>query len=111
MGTSSSDGLNFCVTFVEHMAILKKKKEIPRPPAPRTSTIVSGFSKLLAIIYVLMCRDLPQIYQAFLMSATLSEDVKALKKMVLHNPVSYFHGMVESVSPLALKHVHSVRVF
>ena len=76
--------LYFCRTYGH----IKKKKEIPRPPAPRTSTSVSGFSKLLAIIYVLMCRDLPQIYQAFLMSATLSEDVKALKKMVLHNPVS-----------------------
>ena len=32
--------------------------------------------------------QLPKIYQAFLMSATLSEDVKALKKMVLHNAVS-----------------------
>ncbi|CAH3151926.1 unnamed protein product [Porites lobata] len=30
---------------------------------------------------------LPKIYQAFLMSATLSEDVTALKKLVLHNPV------------------------
>ncbi|ELU13728.1 hypothetical protein CAPTEDRAFT_150704 [Capitella teleta] len=30
---------------------------------------------------------LPRIYQAFLMSATLSEDVKSLKSMVLHNAV------------------------
>lgn len=30
---------------------------------------------------------LPSIYQAFLMSATLSEDVKAIKRLVLHNPV------------------------
>ncbi|XP_078358933.1 putative ATP-dependent RNA helicase DDX56 [Oculina patagonica] len=30
---------------------------------------------------------LPKIYQSFLMSATLSEDVTALKKLVLHNPV------------------------
>ncbi|GFS99785.1 probable ATP-dependent RNA helicase DDX56 [Nephila pilipes] len=30
---------------------------------------------------------LPDIYQAFLMSATLSEDVKNVKKLVLHNPV------------------------
>lgn len=29
---------------------------------------------------------LPTIYQAFLMSATLSQDVKAIKKLVLHNP-------------------------
>ena len=34
-------------------------------------------------------RHLPKIYQAFLMSATLSDDVKALKSLVLHNPVSY----------------------
>ncbi|XP_043940175.1 probable ATP-dependent RNA helicase DDX56 isoform X2 [Protopterus annectens] len=30
---------------------------------------------------------LPNIYQAFLMSATFNEDVLALKKLVLHNPV------------------------
>lgn len=30
---------------------------------------------------------LPKIYQAFLMSATFSEDVSTLKKLVLHNPV------------------------
>ncbi|KAL4609545.1 putative ATP-dependent RNA helicase DDX56 [Arapaima gigas] len=34
----------------------------------------------------LLCH-LPKIYQAFLMSATLSEDVEALKELVLHNPV------------------------
>jgi ATP-dependent RNA helicase DDX56/DBP9 len=31
---------------------------------------------------------LPQICQSFLMSATLSEDVKTLKKLMLHNPVT-----------------------
>eukprot|EP00057_Strongylocentrotus_purpuratus_P013132 XP_011667606.1 PREDICTED: probable ATP-dependent RNA helicase DDX56 [Strongylocentrotus purpuratus] len=30
----------------------------------------------------------PKIYQAILMSATLSEDVKTLKKLVLHNPIT-----------------------
>ncbi|XP_037547706.1 probable ATP-dependent RNA helicase DDX56 [Nematolebias whitei] len=30
---------------------------------------------------------LPKIYQSFLMSATFSEDVKALKELLLHNPV------------------------
>lgn len=30
---------------------------------------------------------LPQIYQSFLMSATLSPEVEAIKKLVLHNPV------------------------
>ncbi|XP_029941161.1 putative ATP-dependent RNA helicase DDX56 isoform X1 [Salarias fasciatus] len=30
---------------------------------------------------------LPKIYQSFLMSATLSEDVQALKELLLHNPV------------------------
>ncbi|XP_064602237.1 probable ATP-dependent RNA helicase DDX56 [Liolophura sinensis] len=34
-----------------------------------------------------LLEHLPKIYQAFLMSATLSEDVKALKKLVLHNAV------------------------
>lgn len=39
----------------------------------------TDFKKLL--------EDFPQIYQAILMSATLSEEVKALKNLVLHNPV------------------------
>ncbi|XP_069022513.1 probable ATP-dependent RNA helicase DDX56 [Embiotoca jacksoni] len=30
---------------------------------------------------------LPKIYQSFLMSATLTEDVQALKELLLHNPV------------------------
>ncbi|KAM9456560.1 putative ATP-dependent RNA helicase DDX56 [Clarias gariepinus] len=34
----------------------------------------------------LICQ-LPKIYQAFLMSATLNDDVQALKQLVLHNPV------------------------
>ncbi|KAI4901015.1 hypothetical protein NFI96_010352 [Prochilodus magdalenae] len=35
----------------------------------------------------LICH-LPKIYQAFLMSATLNDDVQALKELVLHNPVT-----------------------
>ncbi|KAL7846594.1 hypothetical protein SRHO_G00215740 [Serrasalmus rhombeus] len=35
----------------------------------------------------LVCH-LPKIYQAFLMSATFSDDVQALKELVLHNPVT-----------------------
>ncbi|XP_053125478.1 probable ATP-dependent RNA helicase DDX56 [Hemicordylus capensis] len=35
----------------------------------------------------LLCH-LPQIYQSFLMSATLNEDIQALKELVLHNPVT-----------------------
>uniref|UniRef100_A0A8D0G453 Probable ATP-dependent RNA helicase DDX56 n=1 Tax=Sphenodon punctatus TaxID=8508 RepID=A0A8D0G453_SPHPU len=35
----------------------------------------------------LLCH-FPKIYQAFLMSATFSEDVQALKELVLHNPVT-----------------------
>uniref|UniRef100_H3D7V1 Probable ATP-dependent RNA helicase DDX56 n=1 Tax=Tetraodon nigroviridis TaxID=99883 RepID=H3D7V1_TETNG len=34
----------------------------------------------------LLCH-LPKIYQSFLMSATLSEDVQSLKELLLHNPV------------------------
>ena len=35
-----------------------------------------------------LARYLPKIYQAFMMSATLSTDVQALKHSILHNPVS-----------------------
>ncbi|XP_053574118.1 probable ATP-dependent RNA helicase DDX56 [Bombina bombina] len=35
----------------------------------------------------LLCQ-LPKIFQSFLMSATFNEDVKALKELVLHNPVT-----------------------
>jgi hypothetical protein len=42
---------------------------------------------ILFIMFSLYFRHMPKIYQAFLMSATLGDDVKALKKMVLHNAV------------------------
>ena len=45
--------------------------------------------RIVRINAVSFFRHLPKIYQAFLMSATLSDDVKALKSLVLHNPVSY----------------------
>ncbi|XP_070539985.1 probable ATP-dependent RNA helicase DDX56 [Ptychodera flava] len=34
-----------------------------------------------------LLNHLPKIYQAFLMSATLGDDVLSLKKLILHNPV------------------------
>ena len=38
-------------------------------------------------------RHLPKIYQSCMMSATMSSDVKALKRMVLHNAVcKYVHA-------------------
>ncbi len=49
------------------------------------------------VLHLVSCSHLPKICQAFLMSATLSEDVKALKKMVLHNPVSYFNSFFNSI--------------
>lgn len=42
----------------------------------------------LVFVCVHLCSHLPKIYQAFLMSATLNDDVQALKELVLHNPVS-----------------------
>jgi len=42
--------------------------------------------KLFCIVTV---RYLPKIFQAFLMSATLSEEVMSLKKLILRNPVSF----------------------
>lgn len=37
-----------------------------------------------------MCfSHLPKIYQSFLMSATFTEDVQALKELLLHNPVMW----------------------
>ena len=41
--------------------------------------------------------DFPPIYQAFLMSATLSDDVMCLRKLVLHNPVSVLCASPPSV--------------
>ena len=43
----------------------------------------------------------PKIFQAFLMSATLDEDVKRLKKLFLHNPVIL--KLKESILPSALQ--------
>ena len=41
-------------------------------------------------LYMFFCvhSHMPKIYQAFLMSATLGDDVKTLKKLILHNAVS-----------------------
>ena len=51
--------------------------------------MVRTLIRIVRISAVCFCfRHLPKIYQAFLMSATLSDDVKALKSLVLHNPVS-----------------------
>ncbi|CAK8684063.1 unnamed protein product [Clavelina lepadiformis] len=41
----------------------------------------------------------PKSYQAFLMSATFSEDLESLKKLVLHNPVTL--NLSESQLPMA----------
>lgn len=40
-------------------------------------------------VNLLLCfhSHLPKIYQSFLMSATFTEDVQALKELLLHNPV------------------------
>uniref|UniRef100_A0A8C7KRW3 Probable ATP-dependent RNA helicase DDX56 n=1 Tax=Oncorhynchus kisutch TaxID=8019 RepID=A0A8C7KRW3_ONCKI len=48
-----------------------------------------GFEADLKSLYMgfLIISHLPKIYQSFLMSATLSEDVQALKELLLHNPV------------------------
>lgn len=40
------------------------------------------------MIYFCIFRYLPKLYQAILASATLSDDVKSLKGLVLHNPVT-----------------------
>jgi len=48
-----------------------------------------------------LVQHLPKIFQAFLMSATLNEDVKVLKKLFLHNPVTL--KLQESILPSALQ--------
>lgn len=46
------------------------------------------YLKMYIIIFLLcFTSHLPKIYQSFLMSATLTEDVQALKELLLHNPV------------------------
>lgn len=62
-----------------------------------------------------LMKHFPRIYQSFLMSATMSEDVHTLKRMVLHNPVTLkleenhvpeqlmqYHIMVEQEDKFAL---------
>lgn len=41
----------------------------------------------MMLLFFFFISHLPKIYQSFLMSATLSEDVQALKELLLHNPV------------------------
>jgi len=48
-----------------------------------------------------LVQHFPKIFQAFLMSATLNEDVKLLKKLFLHNPVTL--KLQESVLPSSLQ--------
>ncbi|KAG5898580.1 hypothetical protein JTB14_016592 [Gonioctena quinquepunctata] len=49
---------------------------------------------------------LPKIYQAILASATLSEDVKSLKNLVLHNPVTLKLEEPELAPASQLTHYH-----
>lgn len=59
---------------------------------------VSSESKLHSVeTFCSLNSHLPKIYQSFLMSATLTEDVQALKELLLHNPVTssshpHIHG-------------------
>ncbi|KAJ3665044.1 hypothetical protein Zmor_000559 [Zophobas morio] len=50
--------------------------------------------------------SLPNIYQAILASATLSEDVKSLKSLVLHNPVTLKLEEPEIAPESQLTHYH-----
>nr|CAD7588541.1 unnamed protein product [Timema genevievae] len=49
---------------------------------------------------------LPQVYQAILASATLSEDVLTLKKLVLHNPVTLKLEEPDLAPATQLSHYH-----
>ncbi|CAG9823976.1 unnamed protein product [Phaedon cochleariae] len=53
-----------------------------------------------------LMRNLPKIYQAILASATLSEDVKNLKNLVLHNPVTLKLEEPELAPASQLTHYH-----
>jgi len=48
-----------------------------------------------------LVQHFPKIFQAFLMSATLNEDVKLLKKLFLHNPVTL--KLQESILPSSMQ--------
>jgi len=48
-----------------------------------------------------LVQHFPKIFQAFLMSATLNDDVKVLKRLLLHNPVTL--KLEESILPSALQ--------
>lgn len=48
------------------------------------------------LFYFFLLSHLPKIYQSFLMSATLSEDVQALKELLLHNPVCIQPAQLQS---------------
>lgn len=56
----------------------------------------------LQFVNFLLSSHLPKIYQSFLMSATFTEDVQALKELLLHNPVSCpveLPGPLEAAGP------------
>jgi len=51
-------------------------------------------------------RYLPKVYQAILASATLTEDVLKLKKLILHNPVILKLQEPDIAPPSQLTHYH-----
>ncbi|XP_022905090.2 probable ATP-dependent RNA helicase DDX56 [Onthophagus taurus] len=53
-----------------------------------------------------LLKYLPKIYQAILASATLSEDVKSLKSLVLHNPVTLKLEEPDLAPTTQLTHYH-----
>ena len=52
-------------------------------------SVACSFQQVVTWFAETVVRFLPKIFQAFLMSATLSEDVMSLKKLILRNPVSF----------------------
>lgn len=53
-------------------------------------SLIQRYFKITIVLFFFLPSHLPKIYQSFLMSATLSEDVQALKELLLHNPVLLF---------------------
>lgn len=58
------------------------------------------------ILITLYFSHLPKIYQAILASATLSQDVRSLKSLVLHNPVTLKLEEPDLAPATQLTHYH-----
>lgn len=66
----------------------------------------------MSSVKILQLRYLPKVYQAFLTSATLTDNVKSVKQLFLHNPVTLKlqEARLPSTSQLTQYHIRLIYI-